>query len=130
MIFDSSIISAPAHLSLRANFSWVFTGNIIYLLSQWGILIVIAKLTSPDMVGQFSLGLAVTAPVIMFTNLQLRAVQATDYKADYRFTDYLSLRFIMLLFAMAIISGITLYSDFKPKITSVIFMVGAAKAIE
>ena len=38
----------------------------------------LAKLGSSFMIGQFSLGLAIATPVLMFTNLHLRAVQATD----------------------------------------------------
>ena len=53
---------------------------------------VLAKLGTPEMVGQFTLGLAITTPLIMFTNLQLRAVQATDASRQYKFGDYFALR--------------------------------------
>src|SRR2546425_157717 len=66
--------------SLRANFSWTLAGNVVYAACQWGMLIVLARLGSPTMLGQFALGLAVTTPVIIFANLQLRAVQTTDAK--------------------------------------------------
>jgi len=98
-------------LTLRRNFSWTFTGNLIYAACQWGMLVVLAKLGSPEMVGQFTLGLAVTAPVIMFTNLQLRGIQATDAKGDYVFSDYLGLRLIGTGLALLIIAGITLKAD-------------------
>jgi O-antigen/teichoic acid export membrane protein len=70
-------------LTLRQNFSWTFVGNIIYAASQWGMLVVLAKLGSPEMVGQFMRGLAVTAPIILFSNLQLRQIQTTDVKQHY-----------------------------------------------
>jgi len=38
----------------------------------------LAKLGNASMVGQYALALAIAAPVFMLTNLQLRAVQATD----------------------------------------------------
>ena len=75
-------------LSLRKNFSWTFAGNVVYALSQWGMLTVLAKLGSPEMVGRFALGLSITAPIVMFTNLQLRQIQATDARGEYRFGDY------------------------------------------
>src|ERR1043165_9211480 len=78
--------------SLRANFLWSLTGTIIYAGCQWGMLVALAKLGDAEMVGQFALALAVTAPVLMFTNLQLRSVQATDARKDYAFGDYLALR--------------------------------------
>src|SRR3954469_7592651 len=79
-------------LSLRSNFSWTFAGNVVYAGCQWGMLMVLAKLGSPERVGQFALGLAVTAPILMFSNLQLRAIQATDARREYRFGHYLALR--------------------------------------
>jgi hypothetical protein len=38
--------------SLRWNFSWTFVGNIIYSACQWGMLVVLAKIGNPEMVGQ------------------------------------------------------------------------------
>jgi len=72
-------------LSLRANFSWTFVGNVVYAGCQWGMLVVLAKLGSPETVGLFALGLAVTAPVIQFVNLQLRGAQVTDAAHEYQF---------------------------------------------
>ena len=117
-------------LTLRRNFSWTFTGNLIYAASQWGMLVVLAKLGSPEMVGQFTLGLAVTAPVIMFTNLQLRGVQATDAKGDYVFSDYLGLRLIGTGLALLIIAGITLKAGYRLETSLVILAIALAKAFE
>jgi O-antigen/teichoic acid export membrane protein len=117
-------------LTLRRNFSWTFTGNLIYAASQWGMLVVLAKLGSPEMVGQFTLGLAVTAPVIMFTNLQLRGIQATDAKGDYVFSDYLGLRLIGTGLALLIIAGITLKAGYRWETSLVILTIALAKAFE
>ncbi|MGB7895089.1 MAG: oligosaccharide flippase family protein [Microcoleus sp.] len=117
-------------LTLRRNFSWTFTGNLVYAASQWGMLVVLAKLGSPEMVGQFTLGLAVTAPVIMFTNLQLRGVQATDAKGEYVFSDYLGLRLIGTGLALLIIAGITLKAGYRWETSLVILAIALAKAFE
>lgn len=117
-------------LSLRRNFSWTFVGNVVYAACQWGMLVVLAKLGSPEMVGQFTLGLAVTAPVILFTNLQLRAVQVTDAKQQYVFGDYLGLRLLATGLALAIIVAITLIAGYRWETSLVILVVGLAKAIE
>ncbi|MBE9015946.1 polysaccharide biosynthesis protein [Chroococcidiopsis sp. CCALA 051] len=117
-------------LTLRRNFSWTFVGNIIYAACQWGIVVVLAKLGKPEMVGQFTLGLAVTAPVIMFTNLQLRAIQATDAKQQYAFEDYLGLRLITTGLALAIIIGIVFLVGYRWEISIVIFIIALAKSFE
>lgn len=117
-------------LSLRRNFSWTFVGNAVYAASSWGMLVVLAKLGDPEMVGQFALGLAVTAPVIMFTNLQLRAVQATDAKEDFVFGDYLGLRLLTAVLAFLVILAITLFSDYKAETVAVILVIGIGKVFD
>ncbi|HEY9770843.1 MAG TPA: oligosaccharide flippase family protein [Coleofasciculaceae cyanobacterium] len=117
-------------LTLRRNFSWTFVGNAVYAACQWGMLVVLAKLGSPEMVGQFTLGLAITAPVFMFTNLQLRHIQATDAKQQYLFGDYLSLRLISTALGLALIAMITLAAGYRWEISLVILLVGLAKAFE
>ncbi len=117
-------------LTLRRNFSWTFIGNAVYAACQWGMLVVLAKLGSPEMLGQFTLGLAVTAPVVMFTNLQLRSVQATDARKEYLFSDYLGLRLIGTGLALVAIAVITLISDYRWETSLVILLIGLAKAFE
>jgi O-antigen/teichoic acid export membrane protein len=117
-------------LSLRANFTWSFVGNIIYSACQWGMLTVLAKLGSAEMVGQFSLGLAVTAPVIMLTNLQLRTVQATDAQNKYAFSSYLGLRLVMTALALLVIVGVVLISGYRTETAWVVLVIGLGKAFE
>ncbi len=121
---------AARALSLRANFSWTFAGNIIYSAAQWAMLVVLAKLGSKEMVGLFTLGLAVTAPVMMLTNLQLRGIQATDARHEYLFGHYLGLRLLTTLLALTVIAGIVIISapGWGPGL--VILAVGVAKAFE
>ncbi len=117
-------------LSLRRNFSWTFIGNAVYAACQWGMLVVLAKLGSPEMVGQFTLGLAVTAPIVMLTNLQLDIVQATDAKEQYAFSDYLGLRLIGTTIALVAIAIVILWTGYSLQTSLVILLVGLAKAFE
>lgn len=82
------------------------------------------------MVGQFALGLAVSAPVIMFSNLQLRGVQATDVREEFLLSDYLGLRLITTLFSFVIIIGIILIAKYRSETAWVILAVGLAKCFE
>lgn len=117
-------------MTLRQNFSWIFVGNVIYAASQWGMLVVLAKLGTPEMVGQFTLGLSVTAPVIMFTNLQLRRIQTTDARQQYSFRDYLGLRLISPCLALVIICIIITLTGYSWDIALPILLVGISKSIE
>ncbi|MBW4644532.1 MAG: oligosaccharide flippase family protein [Goleter apudmare HA4340-LM2] len=117
-------------LTLYHNFSWIFLGNAIYTVCQWGMLIALAKLGNPLMVGQFALGMAVTTPVVMFTNLQLRSVQVTDVRKQYCFSDYLGLRLISAALSLLVITIISLLAGYHWETALVVFLVGVAKVFE
>ena len=97
---------AASTRSLRLNFSWTLVGNVVYAGTQWGILVLLARLGSPEAVGQFSLGLAIAAPIQLFANLQLRDVQATDARVQFQFRDYTGLRILMTIIAACVIFAI------------------------
>jgi len=117
-------------LSLRGNFAWTFVGNVVYAACQWGMLVALAKLGSPSLVGQFALGLAIGAPVVMLANLQLRAVQATDARNEYRFGDYLGLRFLTTALAFGVICLIAWLAGYRWQTALVVILVGVAKSVE
>ncbi|SDN32349.1 Membrane protein involved in the export of O-antigen and teichoic acid [Paenibacillus sp. yr247] len=87
---------------LKINFIWLFGGNMIYAFCQFLYITLITKLGSIEMVGVFSLGLAITAPVFMFSNLQLRIVQVSDSKNEFVFGDFLALRLVSMAFGLLV----------------------------
>jgi O-antigen/teichoic acid export membrane protein len=118
--------------SLRGNFAWTLLGNVVYAACQWGIIIMLTKLGNTESVGEYALALALTAPIFMFSNLQLRAIQATDAVGRYTFSDYLGLRLITIIVSLTIILIITALSSSHYTITtiSIIILIGLSKAIE
>jgi O-antigen/teichoic acid export membrane protein len=117
-------------LSLRANFAWTFAGNIVYSACQWGGLVVLAKLGSPEVVGQYSLGLAIAMPVLMFSCLQLRPVIASDIREEHRFGDYLGFRIVTTIAASVIILAISIVMRSGPVLAALILLVGLSQAVE
>jgi O-antigen/teichoic acid export membrane protein len=122
--------TAARSLSLRSNFAWALAGNVGYAACQWGIIVVLAKLGDSFLVGQFSLGLAIATPVLMFANLHLRAMQATDARRLYRFSEYRRLRMATTLAAMAVIALVARLGDHDRRAMPVILAVAAAKSME
>ena len=117
--------------TLRANLAWMLAGNVAFAGCQWGLLLVLARLGTPELVGQFALGIAVTAPVISFSQLQLRSIQATDPRGTkFRAGDYLALRLATTALAMLIIVLIATVSDYRRETAWVVSLVGMAKASE
>jgi O-antigen/teichoic acid export membrane protein len=117
-------------LSLRQNFAWNFFGNVIYAGCQWGIMVVLAKLTSPEKLGQFALGLAVTAPIILFSQLQLRGVQATDARGNFEFGHYLALRLLTTGLALAVIWGVAGWGGYDRATCWIILAIGWSKGVD
>src|SRR4029077_20356903 len=116
--------------SLCSDFSWTFVGSAIYAGGQFATLMLLAKLLRPELVGQYALGLAVVYPVMMFTNLQLRAVMSSGSRKEIPFGNYLSLRLLSTSLAFAIIFGVTQILGYDRKLTTVVLMVGLAYSIE
>ena len=125
-----AVVPRTASLSLRRNAAWTVAGNLAYGGSQWGVLIVLAKLSSAEMVGQFILGVAVTSPIITFASLQLRAVQSTDVRGEYLCGHYVGLRLIMAAIAMVVIAGIALLAGYGGATAGVILGLGVGKSID
>ncbi len=116
--------------SLRFNFSWVLIGNVVYGGCQWLMLVCIARLGNPQTVGTFALAQAIAAPIILFSNLQLRVVQATDSHERFQFGHYLAIRYLSSVVAFAMIFIWTLAGRYREDTLSVILIVAMAKSIE
>ena len=117
-------------LSIFRNFAWMFWGNTIYSLCQWALVVFLAKFGNVEMVGKYSLALAITAPIFMFTNLQLRAVQIADVRNEFKFNTYFSLRVYSSLLGVFISLGILLLCNYQWETRLTIFIIGVAKGIE
>ena len=105
-------------------------GNIVRGACQWGTLAALAKFGTVEMVGQYALGLAVTAPIMLLAGMQLNAVQITDAKGEFSFGDYLSLRSLSTLAALVVVAVIVFASDFRKETALVVLLIGLSKAID
>jgi O-antigen/teichoic acid export membrane protein len=115
--------------SLRANFTWMLGANLLAAASQWAVIVLLARMGDPAMVGQYTLGLAVCAPVFLLAGMGLRTVQATDSRGSFAFRTYLSVR----LAATAVSVGVILVAAIawrRPETALAISAVAAAKAAD
>jgi O-antigen/teichoic acid export membrane protein len=116
--------------SLQADFGWTLLGNAIYALGQWMIIVLLAKLTRPEVVGQYALGFAIAVPVFMLTSLQLRLVVVSDVHEAIHFGHYLGLRLFCTVTALLIILASAQVFGIRGQLRSTILMVGLAQAVE
>jgi O-antigen/teichoic acid export membrane protein len=115
---------------LRYNISWTLIGNTVFAAAQWAIIVLIARIGSPEMVGSYALALAITAPIFMLANLNLRAYQATDVRDSFQFGQYVSVRLMTTAIAMCVVAGICLLGAVQPAHVAVVLAVASAKAFE
>lgn len=117
-------------LSMRRNFLWSFVGYTVYGLSQWVLLIVLARFCDPEAVGQFALGLAVTAPILFLLNMNLRGVQATDATGEYHFSEYMAVRLATTPIGLGMIAAFVWAMGYPGRTSLAVILVGIAKSIE
>lgn len=122
--------SVSSNVPIVRNASWAMTGNGIYAACQWGVVAVLARIGDPEMVGRFAFALAITAPMFVFSNLQLRAMQATDATREYRFNDYLTLRVIMTVLSLAVILVVLLMGSYSLTSSITILLIALAKGAD
>jgi O-antigen/teichoic acid export membrane protein len=101
-----------------------------YGVSQFGMLVLIAKLGTAEKVGQFALGLAIATPIIMFTNMHLREVQATDATGAFAFTDYLRLRLVGVSVAVVTVAVFAFGGSHALDTALAILWVGVGRATD
>jgi O-antigen/teichoic acid export membrane protein len=114
----------------RGNVVCSVLGNIIYAICQWGLLIVLTKTSTPTLVGQFALCLAIANPVVQFFNLNLRAVLTTDVGNRFRFADYLLLRIYGTVLGIFVVAAIAWLSGYRDVMLVLLIAVGIEKSVE
>ncbi|MCA9270388.1 MAG: hypothetical protein KDA41_18025 [Planctomycetales bacterium] len=117
-------------LSLRGNFAWALGSNVLFAGCQWANLTVLAKAGDAALVGRFALALAVTTPLFLLSNLQLRSVQATDTSGGFRFADYLGLRAATTLLALLTLPLVVAWAGYRWEVAAVVLIVGVGKALD
>lgn len=95
-----------------------------------GLVIILAKLGSKELVGQYALGMAVAMPVYQLADLQLRVVQATDAKDDFLFGHYLGLRLLTTPLAFLVVIGLAWALGYRWETTLVVGGVALSRGVD
>lgn len=117
-------------LGLRHNFSWAVLGSVVFGVTNLGMQMVLAKLGTPRMLAEYVLGVSITQPVLLFSQLNLRTVQATDTLRQYRFSHYFWLRVILTLVAMVVFAVLAGTGPYAAEARAVILLTGLGVAFD
>lgn len=119
--------SHQARTSKRAWFTdtgWLLGANLVRNLGLIVVMIVLARLTEPAVVGRYSLALAITAPIFVFSQLGLKGVYLT-HRRERKFSRYISVQIASLLVALIVSLAVTMIAD--PTLAVVVALVGLVK---
>lgn len=98
-------------MSLKKNFVWAFLANTISAFLTWLLLVVLAKLATVEIIGDYGIAQAISLPVSMLLSLKLQVAQVTDAKDEFDFGHYYALQIttsIMTILATVVI-GFSFY---------------------
>lgn len=100
----------------KTDLFWSVFGSYFYAGAQWIFLIILVRKLTPSDVGEFSYWVSIFSPIILFLNLKLRSVMATDAVNEYSLSEYYSLRSIaMFIFyvtlSLYVLNNLKLYDS-------------------
>ncbi|MBM82269.1 MAG: hypothetical protein CMJ78_17015 [Planctomycetaceae bacterium] len=131
-VSQDRVIEGPKPLSLRRNFVWTLGANIVYAGMQSALLIVLAKLGTEAMVGQYALGLTWAGTIFLTANMKLRQLQATDSTHEFQFGHYFAFRLVCTFLALSACAAACLYLNptHSRQALLILMLVAVAKAFE
>lgn len=91
---DQETQTAGFRQRLHHGVVWAAGSQGATMLAQAGIVILLAKLGSASVLGRYALALSIVTPISLLTRLQLRGLVTTDARSEYRFGEYLALRYV------------------------------------
>jgi len=115
---------------LRTDTTWLLSGNVLYSACQWATVLVLAKLGSSQQVGEYALGVAMSAPIVLLANFQLRALVASDLQNQYTFGKYLTFRLVSLALAVLVVACAAVYAQGDWSRRAIILLVGFGQVLE
>lgn len=116
---------------MRKNIIHGLLGHLAFQLGQAGILIIVARLASPESVGQLTLAAALVTPVFFIFTIWMRLGYSIDSLNTYTLADYFALRILSGVAAVIVIVSIVwgFYSDASASTISTIFAFALLKLV-
>ncbi|MCS6851723.1 MAG: hypothetical protein NZ700_11210 [Gemmataceae bacterium] len=112
------------------NVVWAVVANVLAGATNWAIVVVLARLGTAEMVGQYTLGMALITPLALLTDLHLRAALATDFQRQFTVGDYLRLRLVTAGLLLAAAAGAVGLGGYAGPTAVSILLLALARAID
>lgn len=120
----------PPRLAGKKSVGWLVAGNTAAAIAQWLYLAMATKIGGVESAGIFAYGIAVCTPIVTFTGLQMRALQASDVSRLFPFATYFSLRLLSLIPAIVLIGIAAAFHLAEPTMALAIVACGTMRLSE
>lgn len=110
----AAIAPRPAR-SLKLNLLYGLGGTGFFNACRFGVVSLIAKCGTPELVGHYSFGFTVASPVVQFFTLNLRGVFISDATNSIPFGSYLRTRTLGVLAAALVLAGVVAWNAAYPR---------------
>lgn len=101
---NEKVIVMPALPSVRKNMFYASIAYGFFALTQWGIVVVLSRIGTPEDVGTLTVLTALITPIFLLANMDMRNGHSADDLTDFSPTDYYALRLWSSFFAILIIA--------------------------
>ena len=116
--------------TIRANAVWMLVANGMFAFSRWAIVVILAKLGSQELVGQYGLAVAMCLPTITVCRFGLRILQSTDAHNELSFGDYLSFALVATPIGLVIVAVLMFAKGSAPDFVALVMVVALWNSIE
>jgi O-antigen/teichoic acid export membrane protein len=105
-------------------------GNATWALSQWALMVVLAQLGSPEIVGEYALALALCTPVFVLASLQLRNLYVADQSSAYSFREYWTVRLALMVVSALGVLGFAWIMGYSGGTLIVVGIIALSRALD
>jgi O-antigen/teichoic acid export membrane protein len=112
---------------LRINFTYLSIASLAKNFGQWLLLVMVAKVLGANEVSAFALAYAVSGPIFMFFNLQLKNIYVVDTSRKKYLFNYFLIRIVGAAIAA---TAILAYNWIGDKYSLTLLMVAMLKSVE
>ena len=109
---------------------WTLPANVIYAACQWAVIVLLAKVASVEIVGQYALATAVAVPSAFLADFRLRVLFVTDARHKYDFREMFGLRLMLAALSVTVALTVCRITHWDAATSHVILLVTVAQLMD
>lgn len=110
--------------------SWTLVGEVLFAGGQFAMLVIMARLGSETVLGQYALGIAIATPLYVLTSFHLRPAFIVSARTEFGFGHYLALRLIGTPITLLAVAAWTGLAAHDPATRTMVLMVALVRFSE